>query len=1127
MNKRILLPLIYFLFLLPLFFSAGSKTALACPAGDVACGKPAYGGSGWVYWPQKAVDGIYYQNDPPNYIPTIYFGNSEAAVYQIDLGANYQISKLRILPNMNTYGARGSGGTRMTMMFCLSPTSAYWSGNYCVMYDVNGTPISQSDYTYGQVKAQPNPLAGYMQNNVWYPISFPNVTDRWVTIFIERSGGFFGMNCSTMIEGFNNGGCRPSFWEVEVYPPQPTCTLTYSTPGESFPVVGTTTYFQAQGYGSNVNKTEIYWAPRGTQSWSRFAQCYSSYCQGASYNGSTTAYDYVCNAYNADGTWCSANPSCSGEGCMPSLGAADCGGSGRVLNLSAYSCYYNGCNTSCGYGTNTRVCSNAYGTTYQYPSCYVTPPPAGTCPTYCGYGGGSVPNGSCGYTSCPARPPCNRAPATPYRWGTDNGYNTWTSASSLQMGMIGTDPDSNMSNLYYQINYYNPNNGAWAGYVYNYASNLGYFTNYGSSIYAYTTFGFPDGVYQYGAYGIDSAGLWSGWSGYYGNTYLDGTGPGSWINLTNGGTYSGTVNITVSGLDRWNPYGWGENWNGSWPYHSGSGLNCLYLAIDGAQWSGSWCGVGDNGSRTFSWNTTGVSNGSHHIQTYGVDNAGNGRWWEDKYVTINNPGTLTVNTTPISGPVYVNGSLWGNGPQSRSLTPGTYTVSFGAVTNYNTPSSRSVTINANQTTTTTGTYTVQPGTLIVNTVGTNGSIMVDGTYWGMGPTQSYNGMTVGQHTVVCGSVTNYNGPVYSPGSTINISSNVTTTVTCTYTAQPGTLRVNTTPISLSPTITIKDGSGASVGSGTGPGPRTFNLNPGTYNVNYGVVTNYDLPIPNPKSVTITSNTTVTVTGAYTPQPGTITVNVTTNGAPPAASFTPSITIKDSAGVTTITSGAIASGVASFANLPPATYLVVFGPVSGYNTPAALTKVVTSNTVAMALGNYTLQPGTLSGIVFSDTDGDGFMNGSETGTAQTASAQISALKLSDGSRTTVSVSPCPGATCGQYSIATLVPGEQYRLEIIPNYSWNITLWNTSVLGTPTTFNYAPTGSGYYTKQLGNDFPFTAAAGVTQTVNLGIKQLPTTGLTIQLYNDIDLNGMAGDAYLTGSSTSGITFDCSPTG
>jgi len=67
--------------------------------------------------------------------------------------------------------------------------------------------------------------------------------------------------------------------------------------------------------------------------------------------------------------------------------------------------------------------------------------------------------------------------------------------------------------------------------------------------------------------------------------------------------------------------------------------------------------------------------------------------------------TLVVQTTPINGGVYVDDTLWGTAPQTRSVDPGTYTISFEYVFGYTTPSSQSVALVAGDSKTVTGTYT--------------------------------------------------------------------------------------------------------------------------------------------------------------------------------------------------------------------------------------------------------------------------------------------------------------------------------------------------------------------------------------------------------------------------------------
>jgi len=58
---------------------------------------------------------------------------------------------------------------------------------------------------------------------------------------------------------------------------------------------------------------------------------------------------------------------------------------------------------------------------------------------------------------------------------------------------------------------------------------------------------------------------------------------------------------------------------------------------------------------------------------------------------------ISVDTTPVKGGVTVNGVSWGTAPVSREVDPGTYTVSFGAVTGYTAPASQSVTVASGET----------------------------------------------------------------------------------------------------------------------------------------------------------------------------------------------------------------------------------------------------------------------------------------------------------------------------------------------------------------------------------------------------------------------------------------------
>lgn len=200
-------------------------------------------------------------------------------------------------------------------------------------------------------------------------------------------------------------------------------------------------------------------------------------------------------------------------------------------------------------------------------------------------------------------------------------------------------------------------------------------------------------------------------------------------------------------------------------------------------------GTGSSGPTT----ATVFGPGSTWVPT-GLTRTNNQGWdqIQDLKCTFPANGTLNVNTTPVSGGVTVDGTSWGNAPQSRSLAPGTHTVSFGAVSGYITPANQSVTVSSNVTTTSTGTYTLPAnGTLSVTTTPVSGGITVNGSYWGNSP-QSRS-LAPGTYTVSFGAVSGYSTPA---NQTMTVSSNVTTSSTGTYVmlSNFGSTTINTSPV---------------------------------------------------------------------------------------------------------------------------------------------------------------------------------------------------------------------------------------------------------------------------------------------------------------------------------------------
>jgi len=67
-------------------------------------------------------------------------------------------------------------------------------------------------------------------------------------------------------------------------------------------------------------------------------------------------------------------------------------------------------------------------------------------------------------------------------------------------------------------------------------------------------------------------------------------------------------------------------------------------------------------------------------------------------------GTLSIDTTPVKGVVFVNGVSWGVAPKSKDVAAGTYTVSFGAVSGYTKPAPFAATVVEGVTLSVQGTY---------------------------------------------------------------------------------------------------------------------------------------------------------------------------------------------------------------------------------------------------------------------------------------------------------------------------------------------------------------------------------------------------------------------------------------
>lgn len=149
-------------------------------------------------------------------------------------------------------------------------------------------------------------------------------------------------------------------------------------------------------------------------------------------------------------------------------------------------------------------------------------------------------------------------------------------------------------------------------------------------------------------------------------------------------------------------------------------------------------------------------------------------------------GTLNVWTTDengnaVQGDIFVAGNYVGTGTWSGTLNPGDYTVSFGALTGYDTPADQVATVVADETTNVQGMYYTQgtpTGTLNVWTTNASGNIYVDDQL--VGNSSWVGDVAVGNYKVSFGAVSGYDTPATV---WVDVVENQTTYVEGVYTEQ--------------------------------------------------------------------------------------------------------------------------------------------------------------------------------------------------------------------------------------------------------------------------------------------------------------------------------------------------------
>ena len=368
---------------------------------------------------------------------------------------------------------------------------------------------------------------------------------------------------------------------------------------------------------------------------------------------------------------------------------------------------------------------------------------------------------------------------------------------------------------------------------------------------------------------------------------------------------------------------------------------------------------------TSTWRDSGATETGIPVGQYTVEFSNVSGWTKpgNQTVTISDGQTTNANGiyTPPSGSLRVtmspqgaidtgaqwraDGGTWhGSGDTQIGLSVGMHTVEFSNVAGWTKPGNRTVTVSYGQTATTTGTYTLQTGSLRV-IISPQGAINA-GAQWRRAGTSTWrnsgateSGIPVGQYSVEFKDLSGWTNPV---NLTVTISNGQTTTATGTYTQQTGSLT-----ITISPQGAI--GAGAKwrrAGTSTwrNSGATEAGVPVGQYTVEFSNVAGWIKP--GNQTVTVSNGQTTNTSGTYTLQTGSLRVTISPTGAINAGAQW------------RVDGGAWHVSGDTQIGLPIGQHTVEFFDVTGWTKPANQTVTISNGQTMAATGTYTLLAGSL-------------------------------------------------------------------------------------------------------------------------------------------------------------------------
>jgi hypothetical protein len=329
-------------------------------------------------------------------------------------------------------------------------------------------------------------------------------------------------------------------------------------------------------------------------------------------------------------------------------------------------------------------------------------------------------------------------------------------------------------------------------------------------------------------------------------------------------------------------------------------------------------------------------------------------------------GSLRVTISPAAA--ITAGATWqvdGGTPQTSgatvsNLSLSNHAVSFNSISGWTTPASQSISVSANLTATSSGTYVVIPpqtGSVQV-TISPAAAITAGATWQVDGGTPQSSGTTVSNlsvsnHIVSFNSISGWRTPA---SQTVSVSANSTATASGTYVVIPP--QTGSLQVTISPASAITDGAKWQVDGGSfqNGGATVTNLSVANHTVSFSTIGGWTTPAN--QTVAVNANSTATSSGTYVISGPTGFLQITIG---PASA--------NAAGAQwQVDDGTFQKSSTTASNLSVGHHTVSFNAVSGWTTPANQTVSIKAKAVAKAKGNYTFSAQGIYNGLFSTTNG---------------------------------------------------------------------------------------------------------------------------------------------------------------